>query len=30
MDVLKSKGDAQVVARVKQEVLALTKRFPLS
>jgi glycine hydroxymethyltransferase len=29
MDVFKSKGDAQVVARVKQEVLTLTKRFPL-
>lgn len=29
MDVLKSKGDAQVISRVKQEVLALTARFPL-
>lgn len=29
MDVLKSKGDAQVIARVKQEVLALTRRFSL-
>ena len=29
MDVLKSKGNAQVIARIKQEVLALTKRFPL-
>ncbi len=29
MDVLKSKGDTQVIARVKREVLALTARFPL-
>jgi glycine hydroxymethyltransferase len=29
MEVLKSKGDAQVIARIKQEVLALTSRFPL-
>jgi len=29
MDVMKSKGDPQVIARVKQEVLDLTKRFPL-
>lgn len=29
MDVLKSKGDSQVIARVKQEVLALTRRFSL-
>lgn len=29
MDVLKSKGDAVVIARVKQEVLAMTKNFPL-
>lgn len=29
MDVLKSKGEAQVLARVKREVLALTARFPL-
>jgi len=29
MEVLKSKGNAQVIARIKQEVLALTKRFPL-
>ncbi len=29
MDVLKSKGDAAVVAAVKEKVLALTARFPL-
>ncbi len=29
MDVLKSKGDAQTIARVKQEVLALTRQFSL-
>jgi len=29
MEVMKSKGDAQVIARIKQEVLALTSRFPL-
>ena len=29
MEVLKSKGDAKVIARIKQEVLALTSRFPL-
>ncbi len=29
MDVLKSKGDSAVIAKVKGEVLALTKLFPL-
>ncbi len=29
MDVLKSKGDPQALARVKREVLVLTARFPL-
>jgi len=29
MDVLKSRGDAATIAKVKGEVLALTARFPL-
>ncbi|MFZ3110651.1 MAG: serine hydroxymethyltransferase, partial [Rectinemataceae bacterium] len=29
MDVLKSKGDEAVIARVKHAVLELTARFPL-
>lgn len=29
MEVLKAKGDAAVIQRVRQEVLKLTKRFPL-
>lgn len=29
VDVLKSKGDEKTIAKVKEEVLSLTKRFPL-
>ena len=29
MEVLRSKGDPQVIARIKQEVIGLTSRFPL-